>query len=373
MALTFEQCWRESPGGTGIAAVELARALAARDDVSVVGVAGRHRRAATAGYEPTVPVAQLPLAGALLVESSLRFGWPRVERATGAIDVLHATSIIPMACAPHLPLVVTLHDLAFLHHPQYFTARGRDVFARSLDIVRRRATLVLCSSRATLDDCARNGFDESRLRLTPLGVRLRSTTPADVAQVRERYVLPAEYLLFVGTLEPRKNLPRLLDAHQSLGASVPPLVVAGAAGWGDDDLATRIATTPNVVFVGHVADADLPAMYAGASALCYPSLMEGFGLPILEAMSQGTAVVTSIGTSTQEVAGGAAVLVDPRDVSSIAAGIRDALERRHELSQLGIERSRGATWESAASLVARAYRDAMQLGARRDTHGKHRS
>ncbi len=361
VALTFEQCWRESPGGTGIAAVELGRALSDRDDVAVVGVAGRHRRAATAGYEPTVDVRRLPLAGPLLVESSLRFGWPRVERATGPVNVLHATSIIPFASARGVPLVVTVHDLAFLHHPQYFTARGRDVFARSLDVLRRRAALLLCSSRATLDDCIAQGFDSSRLRLVPLGVRLRSTNPAQVADVRTRHALPKEYVLFVGTLEPRKNLPRLLDAHASLGNTVPPLVVAGAAGWGDDDLTERLAAAPNVIFVGHVADADLPAIYAGASVLCYPSLMEGFGMPVLEAMSHGTAVVTSLGTSTEEVAGGAAVLVNPLDTQSIADGIRDALDRRHELSQLGTERAKGATWESTATLVVRAYRDAIAM------------
>lgn len=364
VALTLEQCWRESPGGTGVAAVELGRALADRDDVTVVGVAGRHRRPATAGYEPTIDMRYLPLSGPALIESSLRFGWPHVERATGAIDVVHATSIIPFATSPEVPLVVTVHDLAFLHHPQFFTARGRNVFARSLDIVRRRATLVLCSSRATMDDCVANGFDPQRLRLVTLGVRLRSTTPSDIAQVRAKYALPDEYLLFVGTLEPRKNLPRLLDAHEQLGSLAPPLVIAGAAGWGDDEIATRLVSAPNVVFVGHVADADLPAMYAGASVMCYPSLMEGFGLPILEAMSHGTAVVTSIGTSTEEVAGGAAVLVDPREVGSIAAGIRDALARRHELSQLGIERAKGATWDATASLVVRAYRDAVSMGAR---------
>jgi glycosyltransferase involved in cell wall biosynthesis len=365
VALTFEQCWRESPGGTGIAAIELGRALATRDDVEVIGVAGRHRRTATAGYEPTVPVVQLPLAGPLLVEASLRFGWPRVESATGAIDVLHATSIIPFASAAAVPLVVTIHDLAFLHHPSYFTARGRDVFARSLDIVRRRATLVFCSSRATLDDCVAHGFDESRLRLTPLGVRLRTTNSAQVSELRHRYALPSEYVLFVGTLEPRKNLPRLLDAYQLLGDAVPPLVIAGAAGWGNDDLVARIAMSPNVIFVGHVADDDLPAMYAGASVLCYPSLLEGFGLPVLEAMSHGTAVVTSRGTSTEEVAGGAAVLIDPRDTASIAEGIRDALAHRFELAQLGTERAKAASWESTATLVVRAYRDAVELGARR--------
>lgn len=365
VALTFEHCWRESPGGTGVASVELGRALAERDDVEVVGVAGRHRRPATPGYEPSVAMTHLPISGALLVESSLRLGWPRVERATGPVDLQHATSIIPLASSATLPLVVTVHDLAFLKHPHYFTARGRDVFSRSLELVRRRASLLLCSSRSTLEDCLENGFDEARLRLVPLGVRLRSADAAQLARARATYSLPAEYVLFVGTLEPRKNLPRLLDAHRALGSSVPPLVVAGAAGWGDEDLKSRVAAASNVVFIGHVHDHDLPAVYAGAGALCYPSLMEGFGLPILEAMSQGAPVVTSIGTSTEEVAGGAAVLVDPLSTESIADGIRDALTRRGELSQLGRERAKGATWESTASLVVRAYRDAVHMGARR--------
>jgi glycosyltransferase involved in cell wall biosynthesis len=365
VALTFEHCWREAPGGTGIASVELGRALSARDDTEVIGVAGRHLRPATAGYEPTVAMTQLPIAGALLVESTLRFGWPKVERATGPIDVLHATSIIPLAADAAVPLVVTVHDLAFLYHPHYFTARGRDVFARSLALVRKQATLVLCSSRATLEDCSANGIEEDRLRLVPLGVRLRAADAGHIALARTKYALPSEYVLFVGTLEPRKNLPRLLDAHQSLGSSVPPLVVAGSVGWGDDDLVARVASASNVVFIGHVDEADLPAVYAGAHALCYPSIMEGFGLPILEAMSEGTPVVTSVGTSTEEVAGGAAVLVDPYSTESIAEGIRDALARRSELSQLGIERAKGASWESTASLVVRAYRDAIRIGARR--------
>lgn len=355
VALTFEQCWRDSPGGTGIAAVEMGRALDARADVDVVGVAGRHKRPATPGYAPTVRMRHLPLSGAALVEASLRWGWPRVESATGPIDVLHATSIIPFATATSVPLVVTVHDLAFLHHPQYFTARGRSVFARSLEIIRRRAALVLCSSRATFEDCREQGFTEDRLRLVPLGVRVRATTPQAVQDARRRYELPKEYLLFVGTIEPRKNLPRLLEAHASLGDVVPPMVVAGPQGWGE---ATHYDAS-RVKFIGHVGDDDLPAIYAGASTMCYPSVMEGFGLPVLEAMSQGTPVVTSRGTSTEEVAGGAAVLVDPLDPASIADGIIDAMQRRSELSQLGLERAKGATWESTASLVVRAYRDVM--------------
>lgn len=364
VALTFDHCWRATPGGTGVASIELANALAARSDVDVVGVAGNHRRPATAGFEPPVSVARLPLRGAALVESTLRLRWPLVERATGPIEVLHATSIIPLASRPATPLVVTVHDLAFLHHPGYFTARGRRVFARALAMVRERATLVLCSSQATLADCAANGFDPARLRLIPLGVRVPTVTPADVAAVRARHGLPEHYLLFVGTREPRKNLQRLLAAHQSLGADVPPLVIVGARGWGDD-VADSYEASDRVHFIGHVASHELAAAYAGARALCYPSVMEGFGLPILEAMAHGTPVLTSKGTSTEEVAAGAAVLVDPLEVSAIAAGIREVLARRDELSQLGRTRATGATWQHTADLVVQAYRAAVEMGGRR--------
>lgn len=364
VALTFDHCWRTTPGGTGVASVELASALMARGDVDVVGVAGNHRRPATAGFEPPVTVARLPLRGTVLVESTLRLGWPLVERATGHVDVLHATSIIPLAARQSTPLVVTVHDLAFLHHPGYFTARGRRVFGRALAQVRERATLILCSSQATLADCVENGVDPARLRLVPLGVRVRDVTSSDIAAVRARLKLPEQFLLFVGTREPRKNLQRLLAAHESLGAAVPPLVIVGARGWGDD-VADSYEASDRVHFVGHVASHELAAVYSSAAALCYPSVMEGFGLPILEAMAHGTPVLTSRGTSTEEVAAGAAVLVDPLDVSAIAAGIREVLARRAELSQAGRARASGATWQHTADLVVHAYHEAVEMGSRR--------
>jgi glycosyltransferase involved in cell wall biosynthesis len=295
----------------------------------------------------------------LLVETSLRFGWPRVDSVVAGLDVVHCTTIIPFAVGPDVPLVVTVHDLAFRHHPEFFTKRGVDVFERSLAKLRDVADMLLCSSRATMDDCRAAGFDDDRLRLVPLGVDVKPARTELRRTVRERFGVPAQYLLFVGTLEPRKNLAGLLDALDVLGAAAPPLVVAGAAGWGDEATRERLSRSANVVMVGHVAEDDLAALYAEALVLCYPSVLEGFGLPILEAMGQGTPVVTSRGTSTEEVAGGAAVLVDPHDTESIALGISDALSRRHELSQLGLQRARGATWDATAELTARAYRDVI--------------
>jgi glycosyltransferase involved in cell wall biosynthesis len=366
VGLTLEQCWRASPGGTAVAALETAHALAQRADVDVVGIVGRHRRAPTPGYEPRVPLRELVVGGPLLVETSLRFARPRVNRAVPGLDVVHCTTIIPFAVDDHVPLVVTVHDLAFRHHPEFFTRRGVDVFERSLAKLRDSADMLLCSSRATMRDCEAAGFESDRLRLVPLGVHVRTASPEQRRAVRDRFQLPAQYLLFVGTLEPRKNLGGLLDALDALGADMPPLVVAGASGWGDEATRERLARSSNVVMVGHVADEDLAALYAEALVLCYPSLLEGFGLPILEAMGQGTPVVTSRGTSTEEVAGGAAVLVDPRDVESIAAGIGSALSRRFELAQLGVQRVRGATWDATAELTAQAYRDVIAA------HGKSR-
>ncbi len=352
VAITLEQCWHRVPGGTGVYGVALADALSHHGGIDIVGVAGRHRKPPTPGFAPSVPVRPLPLAGPYLYESWLRFGWPKVEGATGEVDVVHATSIIPPATAH--PLVVTVHDLAFLHEPEHFTPRGVSVFRRSIDIVKRRAARVVCVSQATFDDCVEHGFDESRLRCVPNGVTHVRLSPERVSEVRRVHGLPESYLLFVGTLEPRKNLARLVQAVESLGADLPPLVVVGASGWGEG-----VQPSSRVKMLGFVPAEHLPAIYAGASAFCYPSLREGFGLPILEAMSQGVPVVTSTGSSTEEVAGGAAVLVDPTDVASIADGILRALEDRDGWSQAGLARSRNMTWEVTAARTLDVYRELL--------------
>jgi glycosyltransferase involved in cell wall biosynthesis len=349
VAVTFEQCWHRVPGGTGTAAIALSSAVIARGDVELVGVSGRHRQPATAGFEPPVRCTSLPLAAPWLYETWTRWRWPLVESVVASADVVHSTTVIP--AATRLPLVVTLHDVAFLRHPEFFTARGNRVFRRALAIVRERAALVLCSSRATLDDCAANGFDPARLRHVPLGVGSTTVSAVDIERVRRAHGLPDEFVLFVGTLEPRKNLARLVAAVQH--STSLPLVVAGVHGWGDDG----VPNGADVRLLGWVPPADLPALYAACSVFAYPSLLEGFGMPVLEAMSAGAAVVTSRGTSTEEVAGGAAVLVDPRDVASIGAGLSEALARRSELLALGRARAAEATWERTASLVVDAYRE----------------
>ena len=352
VAYTLEQCWHDVPGGTAVAALAMARELARRTDVELIGVSARHRTGPADGFEPPIPVRALPLPRTALYEGWRRLGWPPVERATGPVDVVHSTTIIvpPRGDAP---LVVTLHDLAFLHDPGAFTAHGVKAFTAGLERIRRDAAAILCSSQATLDDAGMAGLAPERLRLVPLGLEPVDRPDADeVRATLARLGVTPPYLLFVGTLEPRKNLPRLLEA-QALLPSAPELVVVGPRGWGQQP------PTEHVRLLGFVDGATKAALYEGAAALCYPSLREGFGLPVLEGMAYGTPVVTSRGTATEEVGANAVVLVDPLDAADIARGISEALDRRDELVAAGPARAALYSWARTADAVAAAYREVL--------------
>jgi glycosyltransferase involved in cell wall biosynthesis len=357
-AITLEQSWHRVPGGTAVAALGLTRALASRSGLEPVGVAARHRRPPPEPWLPAIPVRHLNLPRIALYESWHRLRRPRVQRATGAVDVIHATT---MAIPPRTaPLLVTIHDLAWLRFPQMFTARGVTFFRRGLVLAMQEADLVLCSSEATRRDCAEAGFDEAKLRVVPLGVEMALADEVDVQRVRVAYDLDRPYVLWTGTIEPRKNLAGLLDAFVRLDLSLGlDLVLVGPRGWNEDldGIAHRVRDRVRVL--GFVPASDLGPLYAGAEVFCFPSLLEGFGFPVLEAMSQGTAVVTSRGTSTEELVEGAGVLIDPLDAASIAEGLEQALQpsTRARLEPLGRARAASFTWERSAELVASAYEE----------------
>jgi glycosyltransferase involved in cell wall biosynthesis len=361
VAMTFEQCWHRVPGGTARAAIDLARELHRDPELDVVGVAAWHRTLPSAPFRPPTPVQRLPLPQLALYEAWHVFRRPRVERATGRVHVIHATGLaMPPRSAP---IVLTVHDLTFLHHPEHFSPAGRRFFRQSMALARREADLILCSSLATLEDCRAAGFEPERLRHVPLGVETLRADAAEVERVRRSYALERPYVLWAGTMEPRKNLKGLIDAFGRLDADVE-LVLVGPRGWKENPARLFGALPGNkrqrVRVLGFVPSADLGPLYAGASVFCFPSLLEGFGLPVVEAMAQGTPVVTSRGTSTAEVSGNAALLVDPRDAAEIAGALRrvladDALAER--LRRAGSARAAEYTWERTARLVKEAYRE----------------
>lgn len=255
--------------------------------------------------------------------------------------------------------VCTIHDLIPIDHPEWFNRRFSAWYEWLLPRLAKKIQHIIADSQFTKQRIVeRLGVKPEKVTVIPLGVdkRFSPRTPEEIQAVRRSLGIKAPaYMLYVGSLEPRKNLGRLLQAwarvQPSLGGEVE-LVVAGAKGSSRVFESVRLdPLPPGVQFTGYVSDEQLPCLYAGAVALVYPSLYEGFGLPPLEAMACGTPVVTSNGTSLPEVAADAAVLVDPEDVESIAEGIRRVVsssDLRDNLRRLGLERASRATWERTA-------------------------
>lgn len=365
-AVVLEQCWHRVPGGTARAALEQVAAVAcaagrpdAENRVDQIGVAARHAGPPPAPWRPAVPVRHLGLPREVVYRTWHRWRWPDVERATGPVDVVHATGY---AVPPRRrPLVVTLHDLAWRHDPGNFTPRGVRFFEAALRCTLDDADLVLCPSLATLADCRAAGFEDDRLRHVPWGMRTADVTDDQVARVRARYGLEGRYVLSVGTLEPRKNLARLVDAFARLPHDDLTLAVVGPTGWGPS-LAPHIERLGGRArLVGFVPPDDLGPLYRGAAVVCYPSLLEGYGLPVAEALGAGAAVVTSAGTATEElVADGAGLAVDPRDTDAIAgalAAVLDDDDLAERLRRAGRARAAERTWEATADMTIAAYRE----------------
>ena len=252
-------------------------------------------------------------------------------RRARTLDVLHCTTFRGPV-GTRVPTVLTVHDLAILRAPEVFPRWHRLYGRVGLVRVLRAADAIVAVSEFSRDETVElAGVAAERIRVVPHGVDPVFTPEGTRAE--------GDYVLAVATLEPRKNLGRAVDAAREAGVE---LRVVGARGWGGVEVDG---------WVGEIPDSELAALYRGARCVVYPSLYEGFGLPVLEAMACGTPVVTSVGTAMEEVAGGAAVLVDPLDVASIAGGIRDALDRRDALVAAGRTRATEFTWERTADAV----------------------
>ena len=350
---------------------ELCAALARLDDGTDFRllVAGAKRAQLPAPPGPNFswrPTAITPRNWARLWHRA-RLPYP-VEAITGRVSLFHATDFTLPPTLPGTRTLLTVHDLSFVRVPETASPPLKAYLDAVVPRSVRRADHVLADSEATRDDLIAL-YDTPADKITVLwsGVDARfapGTSPAALQAVRDRYKLPTgRFLLSVGTVQPRKNYTRLIEALARLRREVHDLslVIVGGKGWLEDPIYSALdqfGLREAVVFTGFADDADLPALYTLARAVALPSLYEGFGLPVLEAMACGTPVVTSNLSSLPEVAGDAALLVNPLDVDDLTAALQRLISDealRATLRERGLARAATFTWERAARQLLGIY------------------
>jgi glycosyltransferase involved in cell wall biosynthesis len=290
----------------------------------------------------------------VLYDSWLRLGAPSIDGETEADTVVWAASMI--APPTPRPVVSTVHDLDFLRHPDRSSRRGRSFFPLAWRRAVERSALLVCPSSAVAQDCVDRGVTADRVRVVPWGVTAPLVSETEAVEHLARLGIDPGYILWVGPWSARKNAGR---AGRALRSVDQPVVAVAAGGDGGDEEAPWLAMGERVRRLEAVEPETLSALYRGARTLLYPSLAEGFGLPILEAMAHGVPVVTSFSGATGEVADGAAVLVDPNSETDIAEGLRSACHDEQLRSQLitdGLVRAGQLSWKNTAAGYAEAFR-----------------
>jgi glycosyltransferase involved in cell wall biosynthesis len=295
--------------------------------------------------------------------------FPKAELFTGKVDVFHSPSF-QMAPTRKAANVLSVFDLIFLIHPEMAIPSSVRHFAPRIHYYTQRADLIVTISQATAKDISEclNIPPEKIIVIYPGTTPLKKATEQEVALMKSRFGIEGDYILFVSCLEPRKNLVRLLQAYErSSLADHYELVLAGPKGWHTEELFKTwegLNCRYNIRWLDYVSDEYLAALYSGAAFFVYPSLLEGFGLPITEAMSVGCPVLTSNVSAMPEVAGDAAVLVDPLNVDSITQGmlkLSEDAELRQSLSQKGYERVGMFNWNRSANEMLLAYKKAFEM------------
>jgi glycosyltransferase involved in cell wall biosynthesis len=296
------------------------------------------------------------------------------------VDVLHVQFTAPPFCP--CPVVVSIHDLSFEHLPHTFKRRSRTQLRLTVRHSAQRAARILTLSEHTREDIVKTyRIKPDRVTAIPLAApdHFRSVTDyRELQRVRHNYGIDGEYILTVGSIQPRKNLARLFKAYASLRGDcspdkLPKLVLVGKCAWLYDDTMRALDETgvrDAVILTGYVPETDLPALYSGALCFVYPSFFEGFGLPPLEAMKCGAPVVVGNTTSLPEVVGDAALAVDPFDVDAIAGAIKRLINDpalRKELSVKGQERASAFSWRETARQTLKVYEEVARTASKSGT------
>ena len=333
----------------------------------------------------TLPLATRPWRLVAALSQQLNVG---LDRWLLDCDLFHATEhLLPRLKGPRT--VLTVHDLIFLLFPEYHLPLNRWFLNRFMPLFIRRADAIIAISQCTKDDLIRHyGVPSEKVTVIYEGVdsRFHPVTDPDVlGRVRARYGLPEHYILYVGTIEPRKNLTALLEAfvalrkqasnrqpatsNQRLEAGSWKLVIAGKRGWLYEGFFRRLrelGLEGEVILLGFVPDEDLPALYSAAELFVFPSLYEGFGLPVLEAMACGTPVIASNASSLPEVVGEAGILIDPHDVGGLVKAMGRVLMdggKRREMREKGLQQAARFSWERTAAMTLGVYRSVLGRGA----------
>jgi glycosyltransferase involved in cell wall biosynthesis len=375
VALNVEQLLSPSPGGIGRYTRQLATLLASEEPADeVIPFVAHHRRAqvsevlGVAGIDAEAVILRLPRP--LLYESWVRLGLPPLTRSLRRVDVVHAPSVA-VPGRGSIPLVVTVHDAAAELYPEAFTAHGRRFHAEGVKAAARRADLVIAVSQAAADEIvAHTPVRAESVRVVYHGV----DAPVIAAEERRsrlqaRGLADRDYLLWVGSLEPRKDVATLLSALVKLrtgGMTTPAVVLAGFRGWLNADIVSEEARRvigDDLIQAGPVDERDLWSLYGGAMLLALPSRHEGFGLTAVEAMTQGTPVVCSDLPVTREILGPAAVRLPAGDIGAWAEAIEALVSDPNRRRRLGGEGRRWAARYSTSRFVAATRAVYREVGA----------
>lgn len=358
------------PAGAGRYTIELATALAARDDIGLHLVCRKGDAPRWEALHPEGVVAAAPN------RRPARLAWEQLRLPRLLADLPVAAHHAPHYTMPErsrLPAVVTIHDLTFFDHPEWHERTKVPLFRRAIRVAARHASALICVSNATADRLVAICSPAAPVHVIPHGVdhaRFRPAGPDDAGDdltTLQALGVRPPYLAFVGTIEPRKDVTALVRAFDRLASAHEELrlVLAGGAGWGAGELDKTLAETKaagRILRLGYVEDAVVPVLLRQAAAVAYPSLEEGFGLPALEALACGAPLVTTTGSAMEEVAAGAALLVAPGDVDALAGAI-DMLVRGDaglaERRRRGLAIAGRHTWASSAAEHAGAYRSVL--------------